>query len=145
MNREQIKEFLPHREPMLLLDEVEVNEKGEAVGRYTVRGDEFFLQGHFPGNPIVPGVIQCEMIAQTAVALLPDSKGKTPLYTGLNNVKFKNPLLPGDTAEMTVCVTARRGIFCFAKGALRSGGKLCTSAEFSFAMLPKTEDGAEKG
>lgn len=145
MNREQIKEFLPHREPMLLLDEVEVNEKGEAVGRYSVRGDEFFLQGHFPGNPIVPGVIQCEMIAQTAVALLPDSKGKTPLYTGLNNVKFKNPLLPGDTAEMTVSVTARRGIFCFAKGALRSGGKLCTSAEFSFAMLPKTEDGAEKG
>lgn len=136
MNRDEIKEFLPHREPMLLLDEVVV-EDGKAVGRYTVRGDEFFLQGHFPGNPIVPGVIQCEMIAQTAVALLPDCKGKTPLYTGLNNVKFKNPLLPGDTAVMTVELTARKGVFCFAKGRLEANGKLCTSAEFSFAIIAK--------
>ena len=137
MNREEIKELLPHREPMLLLDEVEINENGEAVGKYTIRGDEFFLQGHFPGNPIVPGVIQCEMIAQTAVAFLPDCKGKTPMYTGLNNVKFKNPLLPGNTAVMTVALTARKGIFCFAKGKLETNGKLCTSAEFSFAIVPK--------
>ena len=136
MNRDEIKEFLPHREPMLLLDEVVV-EDGRAIGKYTVRGDEFFLQGHFPGNPIVPGVIQCEMIAQTAVALLPDCKGKTPLYTGLNNVKFKNPLLPGDTAVMTVELTARKGVFCFAKGKLGANGKLCTSAEFSFAIIAK--------
>ena len=136
MNREEIKELLPHREPMLLLDEVNI-EEGRAVGKYHVKGDEFFLQGHFPGNPIVPGVIQCEMIAQTAVALLPDSKGKTPLYTGLNNVKFKNPLLPGDTAVMTVELTARKGVFCFAKGKLEANGKLCTSAEFSFAIIEK--------
>ena len=139
MNREEIKGLLPHREPMLLLDEVDIaEENGErcAVGRYTVRGDEFFLQGHFPGNPIVPGVIQCEMIAQTAVALLPDTKGCTPLYTGLDKVKFKNPLLPGDTAVMTVRLTARRGIFCFATGKLEANGKLCTSADFSFAIVP---------
>ena len=98
MNKEEIKKILPHREPMLLLEEVDVNEQGEAVGKYTVKGDEFFLQGHFPGNPIVPGVIQCEMIAQTAVALIPDMHDSLPMYTGLNNVKFKNPLLPGDTA-----------------------------------------------
>lgn len=139
MNREEIKNILPHREPMLLLDEVEIIEEDgvkKSVGKYTVRGDEFFLQGHFPGNPIVPGVIQCEMIAQSAVALIPDVKGGTPLYTGLNNVKFKNPLLPGDTAVMTVELTARKGIFCFAKGRLEANGKLCTSAEFSFAILP---------
>ena len=136
MYREEIKKHLPHREPMLLLDEVELNEAGESVGKYTVRGDEFFLQGHFPGNPIVPGVIQLEMLAQTSVALLTDNDGKTPMYTGLNNVKFKNPLLPGDTAVMTVAITARRGIFCFAKGNLKAGDKLCTSAEFSFAMIP---------
>ncbi len=139
MNREEIKNILPHREPMLLLDEVEIIEEDgvkKSVGKYTVRGDEFFLQGHFPGNPIVPGVIQCEMIAQSAVTLIPDVKGGTPLYTGLNNVKFKNPLLPGDTAVMTVELTARKGIFCFAKGRLEANGKLCTSAEFSFAILP---------
>ena len=137
MNKEEIKKILPHREPMLLLEEVEINEQGEAVGKYTVKGDEFFLQGHFPGNPIVPGVIQCEMIAQTAVALIPDVHDSLPMYTGLNNVKFKNPLLPGDTAVMTVSLTARRGIFCFAKGKLEANGKLCTSAEFSFAIVPK--------
>ena len=137
MNKEEIKKILPHREPMLLLEEVDVNEQGEAVGKYTVKGDEFFLQGHFPGNPIVPGVIQCEMIAQTAVALIPDMHDSLPMYTGLNNVKFKNPLLPGDTAVMTVSLTAGRGIFCFAKGKLEANGKLCTSAEFSFAIVPK--------
>ncbi len=137
MNKEEIKKILPHREPMLLLEEVDINDQGEAVGKYTVKGDEFFLQGHFPGNPIVPGVIQCEMIAQTAVALIPDVHDSLPMYTGLNNVKFKNPLLPGDTAVMTVSLTARRGIFCFAKGKLEANGKLCTSAEFSFAIVPK--------
>ena len=137
MNKEEIKKILPHREPMLLLEEVDINEQGEAVGKYTVKGDEFFLQGHFPGTPIVPGVIQCEMIAQTAVALIPDVHDSLPMYTGLNNVKFKNPLLPGDTAVMTVSLTARRGIFCFAKGKLEANGKLCTSAEFSFAIVPK--------
>ena len=77
------------------------------------------------------------MIAQTAVALIPDVHDSLPMYTGLNNVKFKNPLLPGDTAVMTVSLTARRGIFCFAKGKLEANGKLCTSAEFSFAIVPK--------
>ena len=144
MDREQIKNILPHREPMLLLDEVELTEEeGQpvSVGKYTVRGDEFFLQGHFPGNPIVthhaPGMIPGDMIAQSAVALLPDTKGAVPMYTGLNNVKFKHPLLPGDTAVMTVRLTARKGIFCFAKGKLEANGKLCTSAEFSFAIVPQ--------
>lgn len=136
MNREEIKTLLPQREPMLLLDEVTKGENGEAVGKYTVRGDEFFLQGHFPGHPIVPGVIQCEMIAQTAVLLVPlEEKGKMPYYTGMNNVKFKHPLLPGDTAVTRVTLKARKGIFYFAQGTLEAGGKVCTKAEFSFALV----------
>ena len=65
MNREEIMTILPHRDNMLLLDDVE-NRDGTAVGHYTVRGDEFFLKGHFPDTPIVPGVILCEILAQSA-------------------------------------------------------------------------------
>ena len=100
MNREEIKNILPHREDMLLLDDVE-NREGTAVGHYTVRGDEFFLKGHFPDNPIVPGVILCEILAQSACVLMQEGmdKGKLPVYTGLDHVKFRSPVKPGDTAD----------------------------------------------
>lgn len=91
MNRSEIMNILPHRDAMLLLDDVE-NREGTAIGHYTVRGDEFFLQGHFPGNPIVPGVILCEILAQSACVLMKDvlTDGQLPVYTGLNNVKFQS-------------------------------------------------------
>ncbi|MDO5602685.1 MAG: 3-hydroxyacyl-ACP dehydratase FabZ [Oscillospiraceae bacterium] len=141
MNREQLKGILPHREPMLLVDEAEIvsGEEGLAAkGRYTVRGDEFFLQGHFPGNPVVPGVIQCEMMAQTCGVLMsaiPGAAGKTPLYTGLNKVKFKRQVRPGDTIEFFCRLTAQKNIFCFAEGKGTVEGEVCVQGEFSFALV----------
>ena len=136
MNREEIKNILPHRDNMLLLDEVEQLD-GTAHGTYHVRGDEFFLQGHFPGNPVVPGVIQCEILAQSACVLLQDqmTEGKLPMYTGLNNVRFKSPVKPGDTFETRVRITRAKHPFYFASGEGYVGDRLCLKAEFSFAIV----------
>ena len=135
MNRNEIMKILPHRDQMLLLDEVE-NRDGTSVGHYTVRGDEFFLQGHFPGHPIVPGVLLCEILAQSACVLMQDvmQDGKLPVYTGLNNVKFRSPVKPGDTVETQCSITRAKHPFYFAKGTVKVGDRLCVSAEFSFAI-----------
>ncbi len=136
MNQEEIKNILPHRENMLLIDEVEkVDDK--AIGKYYVRGDEWFLKGHFPGNPIVPGVILCEILAQSACVLLGDKMtgNMTPMYTGLNNVRFKSSVRPGDTL-MTECrITKSRPPFYFAEGKGTVNNVLCVKAEFSFAVI----------
>ena len=135
MNRDEIKTILPHREPMLLLDEGEKD--GEAaVGRYRVRGDEFFLQGHFPGEPIVPGVILLEILAQSACVLLQDriAEGKLTLYTGLDHVRFRKPVRPGNVIEARCEITRAKDPFYFAKGTASVDGKVCAAAEFSFAV-----------
>ena len=135
MDREGIMRILPHRENLLLLDDVESND-GTAVGHYTVRGDEFFLRGHFPGNPIVPGVILCEILAQSACVLLQDAmtEGKLPVYTGLNNVKFRSPVKPGDRVETHCRIRRVKHPFYFAEGTVTVEDRLCVSAEFSVAI-----------
>ncbi len=135
MNREEIMNILPHRDRMLLLDDVE-DQDGTAVGHYTVRGDEFFLKGHFPGHPIVPGVILCEILAQSACVLMGDavSEGKLPVYTGLNNVRFRSSVKPGDIVETRCHITRVKHPFYFAEGSVTVDGRLCVSADFSFAV-----------
>ena len=101
-----------------------------------MRGDEWLLQGHFPGNQVVPGVIQCEMMAQTCCVLLVEAvKGHTPLYTGLDKVRFKGQVKPGDTIVFHCSATGQRGPFCFAKGEGRVNGKLVVKGDLSFAIV----------
>jgi len=136
MNKEQIKKILPHREPMLLVDEAELTDDNKAKGKYTVKGDEFFLQGHFPNNPVVPGVMLCEMMAQTCAVLISDNtKGATPYFTGLDKIKFKNMVHPGDTVEFECEIINIRKPFYFAKGKGTVNGKATVMGEFSFALL----------
>ena len=132
--------ILPHRDAMLLIDEV-ILENGKARGKYTVRGDEWFLNGHFPGNPIVPGVILCEILAQSACALLSGgvASGETPYFTGIDSARFRTLVKPGDTIETECVIKKSKPPFYFASGQATVSGKLCVKAEFSFAILGTRE------
>ncbi len=135
MLQEELKQILPHRDNMLLLDEATA-EDGKAHGKLHITGDEWFLKGHFPGNPVVPGVILCEILAQSACVLLSEQcSGCTPYFTGLDKVKFRTPVHPGDTYETECEITRSKGPFYFAKGKGYVNGKLAVSAEFSFALV----------
>ena len=138
MNRKELENILPHRSSMLLLDEAEVID-GIAHGKKKINGGEWFLDGHFPGAPIVPGVILCEILGQSVSVCLNGviTDGKLPYFTGLDKVKFRNPVLPGDTFLTKCEITKIREPFYFAKGEGYVGDKLCVSAEFSFAVVDK--------
>ena len=136
MDRDELKKYLPHREPMLLVDEMIMDAEGVAHSKYRIREDEFFCQGHFPGNPLVPGVILCEIRAQSCALLVRDEiVGKTTLYSGIDNVRFKNPVRPGDLCEITARLNGKRANMFFCEAELRVEGKLCCKGNLSFALV----------
>lgn len=136
MDREEIKKYLPHREPMLLVDEAEIDAEGVCHAKYRIREDEFFCRGHFPDNPIVPGVVLCEIMAQSCALLLGNEiVGKTTLYAGINNMKFKRVVRPGDLCEVSARLMSRRGSLVFCGVELSVEGNLCSKGEISFALV----------
>jgi 3-hydroxyacyl-[acyl-carrier-protein] dehydratase len=138
LGRAEIEAILPHREPFLLLDEVIEIEPGVRVlARKHVREDEWYLAGHFPGNPIMPGVLMVEALAQTgAVAVLSEeaNKGKLALFAGIDDVRFKRLVRPGDTLELECVLERVRGPVGRGKARATVDGELAVRGTLTFAL-----------
>jgi 3-hydroxyacyl-[acyl-carrier-protein] dehydratase len=138
IGREEIEAILPHREPFLLLDEVIELEPGKrVVARKKVREDEFWTQGHFPGRPVMPGVLIVEAMAQAgAVAVLSEeeNRGKIALFAGIDGVRFKRIVEPGDELELTCELETVRGPIGRGKARATVDGKLAARGTLTFAV-----------
>lgn len=138
LSRAQIEEILPHRDPFLLLDEIVELEPGvRAVARKRVRDDEWYLAGHFPGRPIMPGVLIVEAMAQTgAVAVLAEeeNRGKLALFAGIDDVRFKRIVKPGDELELTCELERVRGPIGRGKARATVDGELVARGVLTFAV-----------
>ena len=138
MGIKEIEEILPHRHPFLLVDCIEELEPGvRAVGYKCVTFNEPQFQGHFPHNPVMPGVLIIEALAQVgAVAILsvPENQGKLALFGGIKNARFKQQVRPGDILELECQLTAQRGPVGFGTATAKVNGKTACKAELTFAL-----------
>ncbi|HNX64196.1 MAG TPA: 3-hydroxyacyl-ACP dehydratase FabZ [Oscillospiraceae bacterium] len=138
MNKEQIMEIIPHRDPFLLIDEINEMEIGKrVVATKYIKEEDFWFKGHFPGFPVTPGVLMIEMLAQAgAVAMLsiPENKGKIGLFAGIDGAKFKRQVVPGDTLLLEVEIIKIRGPIGVGKAVATVDGQKAVSAEITFAI-----------
>lgn len=139
MESKDIQKILPHRYPFLLVDRILEMEPGKkAVGIKNVSGNEPFFQGHFPGYPVMPGVLIIEAMAQVgAVAALaaPGMEGKLALFAGIDGARFRRQVLPGDQLHFEVEVLKMRGTIGKSKGTARVNGEVVAEAELLFAIV----------
>jgi 3-hydroxyacyl-[acyl-carrier-protein] dehydratase len=140
LNSVQIQQIIPHRYPFLLVDKIlEVEFGKRAVGLKNVTMNEWFFQGHFPAYPVMPGVLIMEALAQVgAVALLgmEEYKGRIAFFGGMDGVRFKRQVMPGDTLRLEVEVLQFRGVVGKASGIATVDGKVAARGEMTFAIGP---------
>ena len=138
LNTKQIMEIIPHRQPFLLVDTIEEMEVGQrALGKKCVTYNEPFFAGHFPGEPIMPGVLIIEALAQTgAVALLsmPENKGRLALFGGIKNAKFKGKVVPGDVLMLETSIIKMKGPVGVGDAKAYVDGKVVANAEITFML-----------
>ena len=134
----QIMEMIPHRYPFLLVDRITECVPGKySKGYKNLTMNEAFFQGHFPNNPIMPGVLQLEALAQCSAPILmtlPEYKGKLTLFAGADNVRFKNIVRPGDRFDMFVELTKCKGPICKSHATGYIDGKVCIEADMTCAL-----------
>jgi 3-hydroxyacyl-[acyl-carrier-protein] dehydratase len=139
----EIFKYLPHRYPFLLVDRIsEIKGNEKIVGFKNVSFNENFFQGHFPNHPVMPGVLVCEAMAQLAAILVHSARGgmeanKVFVLTGLDKVKFKRTVEPGDQLHMEVALIKRRGDFWKMQGVAMVDGKVAAQAEISAMEIEK--------
>ena len=139
LNKEEIKNIIPQREPFLMIDEVEEYVPGESAIAYkNVNEQEWYFKGHFPGNPIMPGVLITESLAQTgAVAILSmiENKGKNALFGGIDKMKFKRKVVPGDRLKLEVKIIKRKGPIGIGEAIATVDEKIVAKGELTFALV----------
>jgi 3-hydroxyacyl-[acyl-carrier-protein] dehydratase len=138
MNKSQIEEIIPHRDPFLLIDEIVELEPGKrVVAKKYLKEDEFWFKGHFPGNPVQPGVLTIEMLAQAGavcVLSMPQYKGRTAYFARINNAKFTRVVKPGETLTLEVELVKLRSSIGIGMAVATVNGEKAVTAEITFAI-----------